>query len=121
MDLDFLSQVLKFIQDFGGLPKMAKIAGVVLLVVESMKVSFLKPQWDKLGAYKMLVAPALGVVAGLVMLPSLNLEAAMAYLLAGAGAILLHDLLQAVKGLPGVSLVAQKVLDILSSLIGPKK
>lgn len=121
MELDFLSQVLKFINDFGGLEKMAKIAGVLVLLVESMKVSFMKPLWDKAGPYKMLVAPVLSMAAGLVVMPSVSAEGVVSYLLAGAGAVLFHDLLKAIKGLPGVSAVAQGIIDVLAGLIGPKK
>lgn len=120
MDL-FLQQVLKFIADFGGLSEMAKISGILLILVESMKVSPLSGVWAKLGNYKVLVGPVLSLAAGLVMLKPVTAEGVLAYLLMGAGAAILHDLLNALKGLPGVSLLVQKIVDVILSLVGPKK
>jgi hypothetical protein len=121
MELDFLQKVLNFIKDFGGLDQMAKIAGIVLLVVESMKVSFFQETWKKLGNYKFLVAPVLSLSAGLVLMKPISVAGVLTYLLAGAGASKFHDLLDAVKGLPGVSATFQKVIDVVLGLLGPKK
>lgn len=121
MELDFLQQVLKFIQDFGGLSQMAKIAGVIMLLVQALKVTSFQPLWDKLGQYKMLLAPALGLAAGLVMMSPFSWQGAVVYLLSGAGAAMFYELIGVVKGLPGVSVGVQKVLDLVLSLLGPKK
>lgn len=93
------------IHAWGGLGWQLKIAAVILLLVASMKVSFLSKYWDKLGEAQALLAPALGLVGGILELAyqhAISLPGALAYLSAGAGALLLHELLDAVKAIPGL-------------------
>lgn len=122
---DFLSQVLKFIQSWGGIPMMAKVAGVILLLVASMKVSFLKPYWDKLGSLQAWVAPILGLIAGILGLGSggapITLASIFAYMSAGAGAVVLHELLDTVKAVPGIGPLWVSVIAIIESSLGGTK
>ena len=119
---DFLAQVLQVIKDFGGLSMMAKIASIVMIVISSMKVSFLSPYWAKLGNLQAWLAPVLGLVAGLLMVASgsgsLTWASAMAYALSGAGAIMLHNLLDLVKAIPGLGPIYVSVIDIIESRLG---
>lgn len=128
-DLDpsaFIQQVLDAFKALGGLPWSMKVATICLLVVASMKVSFLRTLlWDKLGAFKAILAPALGLLGGLLAYLSsgapITLPGLVAYFIAGAGALALHELLDALKALPGISIVANTVISWLMALLGAPK
>jgi len=121
----FLAQVFEMVNSFGGMPWTLRVAAVIMLLVASMKVSFARPLWDKLGKFKSLVAPLSGLVAGLLILGSsgsLTLAGAIAYMFAGAGAIILHELLDSIKGLPGLGKMYIAVIEFLQGLLKkPKK
>lgn len=129
-EVSFLADVLKAVKDFGGLDWMARVASIILLIVSSLKVTFLRQLiWDKLdtklGDYKALVPLALSLVAGILGQGSLSWTTAVAYLGAGAGAIVLHELLDAVKSLPGIGSVWKTIIEIVMNVFGaqvaPKK
>jgi hypothetical protein len=120
----FLTQVLNFVKSAGGMPWTLKVAGVVLLVVASMKVSFMKPIWDKLGAAKAWLAPLLGFVGGFLSLAvdgTVTLPALVAYSFAGAGAVVLHELLDSIKAMPGLGAMWISVIGVIQGLLGGKK
>lgn len=111
----FLSQIFDLVKSFGGLSWTMKIAGIILLVIASMKVSFLKPLWDKMGFAKAIIAPALGLLAGLFSLgPQMSFAGIMAYCLAGSGAIVLHELMDGLKGIPGIGPIYVEMIEIVS-------
>lgn len=125
MEMDFLTQVLEYIKNFGGLETVLKISGAIALVISSMKVTFLKELlWDKMGSWKVLVAPVLGLIAGLVALgvagAPFTFAAISAYVFSGAGAVIVHEILDAVKTLPGISAGVLKVVDLLKLIFGGK-
>lgn len=116
-DSDFFSGVLAFIRDQGGMPWMAKVGAVVLLILASMKVSFLKPLWDKLGAGKVLGAPILGLIGGLVSMGSaFTWQGALAYITAGAGAVFFHEILDFVKAIPGLGSIYVAIIGIIENI-----
>lgn len=122
---DFLAQVLQAIQSFGGLSMMMKISTVILLVVASMKVSFLNQLvWSKLGSYQALVGPVLGLIAGILGLgnggASITLASVLAYVAAGGGAIVLHELLDMVKAIPGLGAMYVSAIELIESMLGAK-
>jgi hypothetical protein len=119
---DFLTQIMKAIQDFGGLPTVLKIASIIMLIISSMKVSLLrKLLWDKLGdGLKPWIAPLLGLIAGILGLASdgeITLATVFAYISAGAGAIILHELLDSVKKIPGIGPVYQTIIDLIQAAL----
>jgi len=113
----FLAQVFELIKSFGGMSWTLKIAGIVLLVIASMKVSFLRPLWDKLGQWKAFAAPMLGLLAGILSLQPITLTGVVAYLFAGAGAIVLHELLDAVKAMPWVGAMFKSIIELVQKLL----
>lgn len=117
-DLDFLSQVLDLIKSFGGLPWAAKVGGIIMLVIGSMKVSFAKPLWDKLGAAQAFVAPILAMMVGALSMSPFSWAGMGAYLAAGAGAIAVHELLDALKSIPGLGPVYVAMISWLESVLG---
>lgn len=119
---DFLAQVMTAIQGFGGLGWVGKISSVVLLVVASTKVSFLHDLiWVRLGAAQAWVAPILGLAAG-ILAPAISHQAitlpgVMAYVAAGAGALLLHELLDTVKAIPGIGSLYVGIINLVESAL----
>ncbi len=118
----FLAQVVAVFQQFGGMSGALKIAAVVTLVIASMKVSFLNSLiWSKLGSAQAFLAPVLGLVVGILGLAGhapLSIAAVFAYLSAGAGAIILHELLDAIKGLPGLGAAYVSFINLIESFLG---
>lgn len=122
---EFLNQVLTAIKAFGGLSTVAKISTIILIIISSMKVSFLNQLlWSKLGEAKVWVAPLLGLVGGILDLglngTPITLASVMAYVAAGAGAILLHELLDSLKAVPGIKDVYIKAIDFIKKILGGK-
>ena len=121
----FFSQAFELFNQFGGMPWSLKIAAIIMLAIASMKVSFLRPYWDRLGKFKPIAAPLLGLIAGMISLlaqGSFSLPGAMVYLVSGLGAVLLHELLDGVKKIPGVGKVYVAVIEFVQGLLKkPKK
>jgi hypothetical protein len=119
---DFMTQVLEAIKSFGGLGWMLKVSAVLTVILSSMKVSFFRGLiWDKLGALKPWLAPVLGLCAGVLTLGaggSITLAGVMAWASAGAGAVILHELLDTVKAIPGLGPMWVSAIDLISGLLG---
>lgn len=117
---DFFAQVLQAISVMGGLPAMAKISSIIVLVIASMKVTAINNIfWQKLGGFKTFLAPVLGIIAGVIMLPQVTLPAVVAYMFAGGGAIALHELLDALKAVPGLGSVYVYIIDMIEAFFNP--
>lgn len=119
---DYLALVLKVIGELGGLSWMLKIAAVVTLVLSSMKVSFLNDMiWSKLGKFKAWAAPILGLLIGVITMQAnggITLVGLMAYLSAGAGALILHELLDTVKSIPGLGPIWVSLIEAIQKALG---
>jgi hypothetical protein len=116
-----IDQVLNLVKAWGGLPWAAKIAACLTVLISLTKVSFIRPYWDKLGALKTWIAPILALVVGVLSLSiegKLSLPGVMAYLFAGAGAIILHELLDSLKKLPGLGAVWVSIIEVIEKLLG---
>lgn len=119
---DFLNLVLNTYKQMGGIPVMAKVALILTVVVSSMKVSFLRTLiWDKLPALaQTLAAPILALIGGTLgylaggVKPTLaNL---VAYVILGAGAVFVHEILDGVKTIPGVGKMVVAVINFIEGL-----
>lgn len=119
----FFSQTLTFIKQFGGLPWVLKIAGISAILISTLKVSAIRElTWDKLGNAKVWAAPVLGLIFGVLSLgTNLTFASALAYISAGAGAIILHELLDSIKAIPGIGSIWVSIIDVIQSLLGGKK
>ncbi len=120
---DFFSKLMSTIQGFGGLSTLAKVTAVIVLLIASVKVSFLNQLvWSKLGAYQSLIAPLLSVVAGVLGLfgggAHVSPISVLAYLSAGVGAVGLHELLDDIKALPGVGPAWVSAISVIESALG---
>lgn len=122
---DFLVLVLDAIKGFGGLSWVLKISVIITILISSMKVSFLNQMlWSKLGAFKAWAAPILGLIAGILSLAQggeITLVAVFAYISAGAGAIILHEILDSVKSLPGIGASWLWIIELISAALGKKE
>lgn len=119
---DFLFQVLKAISEFGGVSWVLKISMIVTLIVSSMKVSFFNDLiWNKLDGFKVWLAPILGLVTGLISLSvngNLTFAGVFAYFSAGAGAVILHELLDSIKKIPGLGSVYVSIIEAIEKALG---
>ncbi len=115
---DFLTELATAARSLGGLSTLAKAVVIITLLVSSLKVTVLRKYvWSRLGSAQVLVAPLLALTAGLLGLGSggapLTPAVVVAYLTAGGGAILLHELLDAAKRVPAVQAAYLKARDAL--------
>jgi hypothetical protein len=116
----FLSDVGTFIQSCGGLSAWAIAAGSIMLVIASFKCSYFAPVWEKLGNFKTYVPLLLALVAGLIQLKAEDKFSAaniFAWLTVGAGAAILHDLLDGVKSIPGLSSVYKTIISVAQAAL----
>lgn len=121
LDQAFFDQVLSSVKAFGGMPWMLKVATVMVLVLSSMKVSFLAPLWAKLGALQSWAGMLLGLVSGILMLGvngGFSWAGVAAYMFAGAGAVILHELLDSLKALPGLGPIWVSLIDLFEKIPG---
>lgn len=104
-------------------PLPVKIAGFVLLLISFWKTSIARKfYWDKLGAYKSLVAPVLGLIASILVVEPLNLASVLAGLAGGVLASGAHEVLDAVKALPVIGPKYASLIDFIKSLLkAPEK
>lgn len=121
-DLDFLAKVFQAVKDFGGLATIGKIASVIGLIIASIKSSFLNQLiWRKLGAAQVFVAPILALAYGVLTQGSeITFASAFAYLMSGAAAISLHELLDALKAAPWIGSKYVWIIDLISGALGYK-
>lgn len=115
----FIADVVQGVQAIGGMSGGLKVSLIILLIIASMKVSFLNNLiWSKLGSLQVWLAPALGLIAGLFMLPSLSLPGLFAYVSTGIGATYLHEILDLVKAIPGLGAMYVAAINWLESILG---
>lgn len=120
---DFLTQVLSTVQGLGGMSMLMKLSAVITLVIASMKVGILKDViWDRLGAAQVWIAPLLGLLAGVAGLgagaQNVTPHLVFAYVIAGGGAVFLHELLDSLKAVPGLGPVYIKAIDVVDGALG---
>lgn len=118
---DYMNEIFLTVWQFGGLPFVFTIAAIVLSIIGFIKLTRLRPFWDSLGRLKPLAIPLLSLTIGIISLAiddtPLTIQGILAYLFAGSGAIILHDVLDAVKALPGISPVYFRFIESLQGLL----
>jgi hypothetical protein len=125
-DADFLLQIVRVVQELGGAKWGASVTLGIVVIISTMKVSVLRRYWDLIGSLKVLVAPSLALIAGLATL-KLNPESRdmwpilAAWMIAGSGSIIVHQLLDAVKGLPFVGQKYDLMIEVIQGLLGGRK
>lgn len=116
---DFLTQVMLAVKEFGGLTWGLKVGLICNLLVASSKVSAIRPfTWDKIPlSTRVFVAPLLAIIGGLVALGKFDLPSLAAWAMAGGGAILLDQLLAALKEAPWVGEKYKAFIVFVSQLL----
>jgi hypothetical protein len=118
----WLSQVLQSFGTFNGMSGTMAASAIITMLISSMKVSFLRSLiWDKLGEFKVFLAPLLSLVIALLAVSPFTLETALAALLTGGGAIALHELLDALKSAPFIGGGIKRVIAFIEMLLGGLK
>lgn len=113
-----LNQVIQFIGQWGDFSAQAKLANIVLIIVALWKTSFLRNLfWDKLGVWKVVVAPALGVLGAFLAIEPFTWSAVWTGLQGGLLAVAVHQLLEVVKVLPGIGSVYVGIIDFIAKLL----
>ena len=121
----FLSLVFETVKGFGGLSTLPILSAVITLLVSSLKVApITRLVWSRLGWAQVLVAPLLGVLAGILGLGAggapVTLPLVLAYLATGAGSVFLHELLDGLKGAPALGPVYRALIGWVEALLAPK-
>lgn len=123
---EFLVQVFTTLSALGGLGTMAKISALITLLIASGKVGPVnKAVWQRLGPARTLVAPFLGLLAGVAGLGAGGVAVTPAlvliYVVSGGGAVFLHELLDASKGIPGFGAFYKNAIEKIDSALGGNK
>lgn len=123
---DLLGQTMEVIKNFGGLSWVLRIAAIIAILISALKVTALNDLlWSHMGQFKAWAAPILGLIAGIAQLTTgdnhLTLAGVLAYVSAGAGAIILHELLDTVKAVPGIGSAWVQLINVVSSFLGRNK
>lgn len=114
----FIMEVLQAVSGWKDMPVQFVLAGVVALLVSSLKVEFLRKYlWDKLGAFKVFVAPVLSLLGALLVVDPFTWSTFWSALTTGAGAIALYEILKALKEFPGISPLVNKIIEFISNFI----
>jgi len=115
---DLLAAILSAVQGFGGLSWALKVAVVVMSLIGLTKLTVLSSFWDKMGSFKAWLAPLLGLALGiLIQGGNITWAGVLAYMGSGAGAILLHQLLETVKAIPGIGPAYVTIINFIEAVI----
>ncbi len=118
MEMIDFAAIFAYLQTFNDMSSANKISGLVVILVGLWKTSFVRNLlWDKLGAWKVLVGPLLGVIASLVLIQPLSWAGVWEGLLGGTLSIALHHLLDAVKLIPGLGTGYVKFIDWVKAVL----
>lgn len=113
VDGNIFSAVWKLVSGWGGLEYTVKINAIMTILISSMKVSFLKPLWDKIKdikiTYKGVVQHInaqtyfvlfLHIIVGIITQGNFTLPAILAYVFIGGGSVYFHELADGLKNIP---------------------
>ncbi len=125
-DSSFISSLVAWVTNlWSDAPTLGKVTSGIVLLISTMKVSFLKPLWDKLKEKQEWLAPVLGLVGAIATLfinGEFSFELLLTGLAGGALAPYVHDLLDYLKAIPGLGKVWLTVIEIFKKvLFAPKE
>ncbi len=120
--VDFFTLLTQTFVSFGGMSWAMRVSAVTLLAVATMKVTKLDDLlWSKLRGLQAFLAPLLSLAGGVTVLAAqgtLSWQAVWLYLGAGAGAVALHELLDATKSIPGLGSGYVMVISAVERALG---
>lgn len=125
-DVSLIAKISAYIARFAAADSLTKVLLGILCILALVKTSFLRSVvgWDKMSQNaKVFVPLGMALVAGIIDLKvstgHLVLRDVLAYVTgAGGGAILVHQLLDGVKALPGIGSVWVVLIEILGKALG---
>ena len=118
---EILSGLIKAIGEVKSMGWQVGVSALLAVLISTTKNSLLKQYvWDKLGAFKVMVAPALAMIMVALTVSPFNAKAVLLALVTGAGAIAIHELLDAVKSLPMVGEKWKEIIDVIGKFLGRK-
>lgn len=115
---DLLGALLRALADWQSVGWQAGVAALLTILISTVKLSWAQVYWNKLGYFKVFVAPVLSLVAVAIAAPALDAKAMYVAITTGAGAVFLHQILDSVKKMPGLKKPISIVIDIVSKLLG---
>ena len=110
--------VISYIFGFNSVPEYAKNSVLVLVVIGLLKSSAALPLWNKLGNFKVLAAPLLSMLLSLVGVNPFSMSESF---ISGALAIALHEMLDALKAMPGIGPKYQALIAVVERLLRSPK
>ena len=118
----FYSQVVAYIDGFGGQTWLFKVSSIIMLVIAIIKVTPLNALWVQLEGKQIWLAPLFGLVGGIVTMAMngtpISLASVMAFVTAGAGAVFLHELLDLLKSIPGIGSFWVSIITVIEGTLG---
>lgn len=119
---EWLSQLFDLIAHAKGLGLLALLSGIVTLLISALKVSIFQGFWNKLGKFKTFLAPVLGLALAILVsgTQGFTWQTILLAITTGAGAIALHELLDALKAVPGLSPIFRVIIELFEALLGGK-
>lgn len=118
-EMQWIADAIAAVRGMGGSSGLAIASAIIALVVSLFKVPFFRDKiWDKLKFNQKAAVPlVLALVGGLVKLDHITLGGVVAYLGAGAGAIILYEIIDVVKLSDGINATVKAVLGFLQGIL----
>jgi hypothetical protein len=118
-ELQWIADAISAVKGMGGSSGLAIASAIIALVVSLFKVPFFRDKiWDKLKFNQKAAIPlVLALIGGLVKLDHITLGGVVAYLGAGAGAIILYEILDVVKLTNGMNATVKAVIGFLQGIL----
>ena len=121
----WVGDLFQVVGSLKGMSVQASMIAVITLLVSSMKVTvFRQLVWDKLGGAKVLAAPVLSllmvVIGALATGQKFSFGVLLVALTTGAGALALHEVLDAVKEMKFVKPWMKPAIEWISKTLGAK-
>lgn len=125
----FIQLALDQSEKFGSFPWAAKIASLMLLVISSFKVTrggwvpVLSKLWPEADGKKPIAVLVASLVLGVLMTGAagqITMAGVLQYVGAGAGSMLIHEILDKVKLIPGLGPVYVSAIKTIEAILGKK-
>ena len=79
------------------------LIGILTFIISLTKMSFLAPLWEKTKPWSALLAPVVGIAIVLIQQHCWTIACIWTGITIGAGSIALHEILNIIKGIPGLN------------------
>jgi len=136
---NIFTAVWKLVSGWGGLDYTVKANAIMTILISSMKVSFLKPLWDKIKKIKITYKGVvqyidaqiyfvlfLHIAIGIITHGNYSFTAILAYVFVGGGSVYFHEIASGLKNVPIIGQVLEWIETIAKYVLkapleAPKK